>query len=172
MNFDVQAMVPGMTFRKGGFLHEVTFANDKIVKAKVYVSSPSEVPEGRSYKQGPRGKIYYLTTLKQQTPQGKKKKKHSGGGGGEEEDGGGDEHSAPAAPDLEGAEMQVKVTGNGIGVVAGIVNGKLTVKKLGNKETEQFVRKVVACGDGGKDPKKFITCLKTLAKQQDLKIES
>ena len=172
MNFDVQAMVPGMTFRKGGFLHEVTFANDKIVKAKVYVKSPADVPEGRSYKQGSRGSIYYLTTLKQQTPQGKKKRKGGGGGGEADEGGDENEHSAPTAPDLQGAEMQVKVTGNGVGVVAGIINGKLTVKKLGNKETETFIREVVACGDGGKDPKKFIGCLKTIAKQQDLKISS
>lgn len=160
----------GQEFRKAGKRYLVTSISAQgVVKAKVYVSSLDQVPEGRSYKQGERGGYYYLTTLKQQTEQGKKKKKKGGSGGGEDGGSGADEHSAPPPPDIENATLQVKVSGNGVGLTAAIVNGKLKVQKLGNTETEKFVEKVVQCS-GGEDPKKFIQCLKAIAARLDLKV--
>jgi len=169
-NYDVQAYVKGMTFTKDGKKYEVTFADDKIVKARVYVGSLTDVPEGRSYKQGPRGGFSYLTSMKQQMPH--KKRRKGIGGGMEEQEEDSSEHSAPPAPDIPNAQIQVKVSGNGVGVVAGIVNGKLLVKKLGNEATETFIKKVVVCGDGEKTPKKFISCLKSIAEKEGLKVSS
>ena len=163
-----KAYVPGDTFRKGGLLHEIISANERFAKSKVYVKDVKDVPEGRSYKQGTRGSIYYLTTLKQQTSH--KKRRKGGYGAGDEDTGEEDEHSAPGAPDIEGATGQVKVSGNGVGIVAGMVGGKLKVQKLGNKETTVFVKKVMECAGG--EEKKFIPCLKTEAKKEDLKISS
>jgi hypothetical protein len=159
----------GMVFRKDGNLIEIISANDKIAKARVYVSSADKVPEGRSAQHGARGKLYYLTTLKQQTETDKKKKKKKGGAA-ESEDLE-SEHSAPAPPDLEGAQGQVKVTGNGVGVVAGILNGKLVAKQVKNAETADFLKKVMECS-GGADPQKFIGCLKTVAKKEGLEVSS
>jgi hypothetical protein len=170
MNYDVCALAKGMTFRKDGKKYEVTFANEKIVKARVYVSALSDVPEGRQYKQGSRGGFSYLTTMKQNAPSTKKRKKGGSGGGEADEEGGDEGHSAPSAPDLKGAEGQVKVIGNGVGIVAGIVNGKLEVRKLSNPETDAFVKKVVACGDH--DTKKFLSCMTEIAKKEGLKVSS
>ena len=172
MNFKVLPYVTGMTFEENGKTYVVTFADEKLVKAKVYVKDPEDVPEGRSARMGSRGKLYYLTTLKQQTPQGKKKKKGKGQGSGGGEAGEGDEgeHSAPPPPDLKGSEMQVKVSGDGVGVVAGIINGKLIVKKLGNEETGKFIKKVMECSGG--DLKKFIGCLKSTGKSEGLEVSA
>lgn len=150
----------------GGVRHEIISANEKVAKSKVYVSNPSEVPEGRSYKQGSRGSVYYLTTLKQQV---KHKKKKKGGSGGGEDPADSDEHSAPSAPDIEGATSQVKVSGNGVGVVAGLVNGKLKFEGIKNKETVAFLKVVMSCADG--DESKFIGCLRKTGKDMDLKVE-
>lgn len=159
----------GMVFRREGRIYEITSATDKIAKARVYVSSADQVPEGRSAQHGARGKLYYLTTLKQQTESDKKKKKKRGGAA-ESEDLE-SEHSAPAPPDLEGVQSQVKVTGNGVGVVAGIQNGKLVAKQVKNAETAAFLKKVMECS-GGADPAKFIGCLKTVAKKDGLEVNS
>ena len=160
----------GDVFQKAGQKYEIISVNQNFAKAKVYVSDPSKVPEGRTVRHGNRGSLYYLTTLKQQTTSRKKKKGSPGGGGGDAE-GDADEHSAPGAPDIEGATGQVKVSGNGVGIVAGMVDGKLKVQKLGNKETTEFVKKVMDCA-GGDIEGKFIGCLKSQAKKEDLKISS
>jgi hypothetical protein len=169
-----KAYYPGKIWYENGRKYEITFANDTIAKAKVYVKNVEDVPEGRSFKQGTRGSIYYLTTLKQQTRQGsgKKKKRKGGSAGGGDEGGGGEEgeHSAPEAPDIEGAKSTVKVTGNGVGVSAGIVNGKLVAQQLKNPETAEFLKKVMECSGGPKDPAKFIQCMKKIAEDEGLEV--
>ena len=165
--------IQGDEFYKADVKYEIISANENFAKARVYLKPGQAAPEGRTIRQGNRGRSYYLTTLKQQTTHTKKKKNRSWGSGGGGSGGGGDdeeqEHSAPDAPQIEGAKTTVKVTGDGIGVIAGIVSGKLVVKSLKSKETTGFIRKVVACA-GGDDAGKFISCMKEIARKEDLEI--
>lgn len=163
----------GDEFRKGGLEYEIISANENVAKARVYLKPGQAAPEGRTIRQGNRGKRYYLTTLKQQTaPPTKKKKKKTGGGGG----GGGepeeDEHSAPDAPKIEGAQKQVRVTGDGVGIVAGIVSGKLEVKSLKNKETAGFIKKVIAAGGDQDHPGEFLAAMRKIGKDMDLDVSA
>jgi hypothetical protein len=161
---------PGDEFYKGGTKYEIISASDEFAKARVYLKPGQAAPEGRTIRQGNRGKRYYLTTLKQQESGHKKKKKGGGdgraGGGGEGEE---EEHSAPDQPEIEGAQRTVRVSGDGVGIIAGIVDGKLSVKSLKNSETSGFIRKVVACA-GTDNPAKFLTCMKKVAESQDLEV--
>ena len=160
---------PGDEFYKSGLKYEIISANENFAKARVYLQPGQAAPEGRTVRQGNRGRSYYLTTLKQQAT--KKKKKHwgsSGGSGGEEEE---NEHSAPA-PEIEGAQKMVRVTGNGVGIVAGIVDGKLIVKSLKNKETGEFIKKVIAAGGSEEKPGQFLAAMKEVAKSMDLNISA
>lgn len=163
---------PGDTFRKAGFTYEIISANEKIAKARVYVKDVHDIPQGRSYKQGPNGGYYYLTSLKQQSAP---KKKGKGGGRGQsgnpqEEE----EHSAPSDGEggIAGAQKIVKVTGKGVGIIAGIVNGKLVAKQVKNAETNAFVQKIIKEGGNAEHPGEFLALMKTLAKEQGLEVEA
>jgi hypothetical protein len=160
---------PGEVHYKDGKTYEITSANENFAKARVYLKPGQAAPEGRTIRQGSRGRSYYLTTLKQQATHKKRRKTWGNGGssgGGEEEE---QKHSAPDAPAIEGAQKQVSVTGDDIGVVAGIVNGKLVAKSIKNAETAGFIRKVVACA-GGQDPGKFLSCLRKIGNDMDLEV--
>ena len=172
LNYDSEYLYKaGDVFYKAGLKYEIISANNEFAKSRVYIKPGQEAPEGRTIRQGDRGRSYYLTTLKQQTTT-KKKKKHwgsSGGGGGEEEE---NEHSAPEAPEIEGAQKMVRVTGNGIGIVAGIVDGKLVVKSLKNKETAEFIKKVIAAGGSEEKPGQFLAAMKEIGKKEDLNVSA
>jgi hypothetical protein len=165
---EVEYRKAGDVFYDAGSKYEIISANENFAKARVYLKPGQAAPEGRTVRQGSRGRSYYLTTLKQQAVHHKKKKGGGGGsgGGGEEEE---QEHSAPDAPVIEGAQKMVRVTGDGIGVVAGIVNGKLAVKSLKSKETTGFIRKVVACA-GGDKPAEFLSCMRSVGEDMDLDV--
>lgn len=111
---------------------------------KVYVSSEADVPEGRTARRGSGGGLYYFTATK---------------------------IPSQNTPEIEGAQKMVRVTGNGIGIVAGIVDGKLVAKQIKNKETAGFIRKVVACA-GGENPGQFLACLKKIGKDMDLEVSA
>ena len=163
--------VEGDEFKKGGFEYEIISANESVAKARVYLKPGQAAPEGRTVRQGNRGKRYYLTTLKQQESTHKKKKKTGDGrgGGGEPEE---DEHSAPDAPEIEGAQKMVRVTGDGVGIVAGIVDGKLQVKSLKNKETAGFIKKVIAAGGDQDHPGEFLAAMKEIGNKLDLDVSA
>jgi hypothetical protein len=107
---------------------------------KVYLSAGQIAPEGRETREGSGGGRYYIT------------QKHT-----------------PKSPSIEGAQRAVRVSGDGVGIIAGTVDGKLSVKSLKNKETAGFIRKVVACA-GTDNPGKFLTCMKKVAESQDLEV--
>jgi len=163
---------PGDEFYKAGLKYEVISANENFAKARVYLKPGQAAPEGRTVRQGNRGKRYYLTTLKQQESTSHKKKKggdgRSGGGGEQEEE----EHSAPDQPEIEGAEKMVRVSGNGVGIVAGIVNGNLKVKSLKNKETGEFIKKIIAAGGSEEKPGQFLAAMKEIGKKMDLDVSA
>jgi hypothetical protein len=122
-----------------------------MVKAKVYITHPSEAPKGRSVRRGNKGGYYYITNQRDRggsaaTGAGEHatKKKSSGqkgwGTGGGEAPSEGVSAEPPMAPDIEGAEMQVKISGNGIGIVVGIISGRLVASKLNTPQTAQFIK--------------------------------
>ena len=92
-------------------------------------------------------------------------KKHylgSGGGSqGQEEE---QEHSAPDVPDIPHAEKMVKVSGKGVGIVAGIVDGKLVAKHTKNEATAAFVKKVIAAGGDEEHPGQFLAAMEKIGK--------
>jgi hypothetical protein len=154
--------------------------NSGIVKAKVYIAHPSEAPKGRSVRRGAKGGYYYITNEQhrgESTAPGVKrhpgKKKGSGnrgwetGGGGKTGDGAG---KVPPPPDIANAEESVKVEGKGVGLVAGIVGGKLIAKKLDNKETDAFIEKVQQITGEMPAPEKILAAIVQVAEDMDLEV--
>ena len=66
----------------------------------------------------------------------------------------------------------VKVSGNGVGVVAGIVDGKLIAKHTKNSATAAFIKKVIACGGNEEHPGEFLACMKKIGKDMDLNVNA
>jgi len=110
---------------------------------KVYLSAGQVAPEGRETREGSGGGRYYIT------------KKH-----------------IPKAPAIEGAQKMVRVTGDGVGIVAGIVDGKLEVKSLKNKETAGFIKKVIAAGGDQDHPGEFLAAMRKIGKDMDLDVSA
>ena len=152
------------------------FEEDGITKAKVYINYPSEAPPGRHVGRGARGGYYYITNVREkgatsgrdegkQANLGRRKKRKSWGGGG-----GGESQprvAIPQPPDI--AKDQIKVTGNGVGLVATLLNGRIKAKKLDNEATSVFIKKVVQCG---KTPEEQYNCIGKLAKDMGLEVTS
>jgi len=151
-----------------------------IVKAKVYITHPSEAPKGRSVRRGNKGGYYYITNEQhkgqnKELPSGKKpeQKKKSGKGWGDTGGSDGQEEAPmmpPSPPSIEGAEAQVKIEGMGIGVVAAIVGGRLVVKKLNNGPTNQFIKIVEKKSGEQPNAEKIIECMLITAKEMGLEI--
>ena len=109
---------------------------------KVYLSEGQSAPEGREERQGSGGGRYYVT--KKYTP----------------------------APDIKGAQKMVKVSGKGVGVVAGIVDGKLIAKHTKNEATAAFIKKVIAAGGDEEHPGQFLAAMKKIGKDMDLNVSA
>jgi len=127
------------------------YKSGEMVKAKVYITHPSEAPKGRAVRRGNKGGYYYITNQRERggaaaTQSGEHAKKKKGSGHKGWQTGGGEAPSEgttpepPMAPDIEGAEMQVKISGNGVGIVVGIVAGRLVASKLNTPQTAQFIK--------------------------------
>jgi hypothetical protein len=154
-----------------------------IRKAKVYIAHPSEAPKGRTVRRGAKGGYYYITNERSRggpagggtprRPAGGGKGKHKGwetGGGGQQESNGGS-YAGGAPPDIAGAEMVVKVSGDGVGLSAGIVNGKLIAKKKPNKETDEFIEEVQSISGDTPEPEKIIATIVKVAEDRGLEVE-
>ncbi len=109
---------------------------------KVYLSEGQSAPEGREERQGSGGGRYYVT--KKYTP----------------------------APDIKGAQKMVKVSGKGVGVVAGIVDGKLIAMHTKNEATAAFIKKVIAAGGDEEHPGQFLAAMKKIGKDMDLNVSA
>jgi hypothetical protein len=152
-----------------------------IKKAKVYIAHPSEAPRGRSVRRGTKGGYYYITTeqhrgqQKEGVGQRHASKKKKGGGKGWET-GGGDKRGngageVPPPPDIAQAEESVKISGKGVGLSAGIIGGKLIAKKLDNKETEAFIRRVQQFTGEMPSAEKILAAIIKVAEDEGLEIE-
>jgi len=154
--------------------------NGTIIKAKVYITHPSEAPKGRPVRRGNKGGYYYITNEQHKGgadkgssgKQAQKKKKS--GGKGWESGGGGDQDSAPmmppSPPDIEGAEEQIKIEGLGIGIVLAIVNGRLVTKKLNNGPTNQFIKIVEKKTGEAPNVEKIVATMVATAKEMGLEV--
>ena len=109
---------------------------------KVYLSAGQSAPESRTEQQGRNGGRSYFT------------------------------HKYTPAPDIPHAQKMIKVTGNGVGIVAGIVDGKLVAKHVKNSATAAFIKKVVAAGGSEEKPGQFLSAMKSVAKEMDLDISA
>lgn len=153
---------------------------DTIVKAKVYITHPSEAPKGRSVKRGNKGGYYYITTEQHRGRAGNggakehPKSKKKNGGRGWETGGGGEPEAAPALPpeppEIEGVEEQINIYGNGVGLAAGIISGRLVVKKLNNGPTNTFIKIVEKKSGENPDAEKIITIMVQTAQEMGLEI--
>ena len=147
----------------------------ELEKAKVYINYPSEAPPGRHVGRGARGGYYYITNVRErgkgsggdegkQASAGRKKKRKGWGGG---KGGGGKEKEVkiPEPPDI--AREQIKVMGNGVGLVAALINGNIRLKKLDNEATNSFIKKVASCGE---TPEQQYRCIRKIAEQRGLEV--
>jgi hypothetical protein len=66
----------------------------------------------------------------------------------------------------------IKVTGNGVGIVAGIIDGKLVAKHIKNEATAVFIKKVIAAGGDEAHPGQFLACMKKVARDMDLDVNA
>ena len=167
--------------RKAGykFDHIEQRLEGTIIKAKVYITHPSEAPKGRAVRRGNKGGYYYITN-EQHKGQGTDKKqkqaqsKKKSGGKGWESGGGSEPDSAPmqppAPPDIEGAEEQIKIEGLGIGIVLAIVNGHLVTKKLNNGPTNQFIKIVEKKTGENPNVEKIVAVMVATAKEMGLEV--
>ena len=168
--------------RKAGykFDHIEQRLDGAIIKAKVYITHPSEAPKGRAVRRGNKGGYYYITNEQHKGQKGNtqpkqaQSKKKSGGKGWET--GGGEQDSAPTMPptppDIEGAEEQIKIEGLGIGIVLAVVNGHLVTKKLNNGPTNQFIKIVEKKSGETPNVEKIVQIMIATAKEMGLEIYS
>ena len=167
---------------KKGYVGTIRYVDTAgIVKAKVYIAHPSEAPKGRSVRRGAKGGYYYITTEqhrgaeKQNAGRQVKNKKKGGGHRGWETGGGSKQGNGsaeiPPPPDIAGAEESVKISGKGVGLTAGIIGGKLVAKKLENKETEEFIRKVQQLSGEMPSAEKILDAIIKVAEDMGLEIE-
>lgn len=169
--------------RKAGYQydHVELYGVGEIIKAKVYITHPSEAPKGRAVRRGNKGGYYYITNERQRgggnkggdgrQPQKKKKSGGKGwetGGGGESQDAG--PMMPPSPPDIEGAQEQIKIEGNGIGLVVAIMNGRLVVKKLDNGPTNQFIKIVEKKSGENANVEKIVQYMVQTAQEMGLEV--
>ena len=109
---------------------------------KVYLSAGQSAPEGRTEQEGRGGGRFYVT------------------------------HKYTPAPDIPHAQKMIKVTGNGVGIVAGIIDGKLVAKHIKNGATAAFIKKVISCGGNEEHPGEFLACMKKVARDMDLDVSA
>jgi hypothetical protein len=152
-----------------------------MVKAKVYITHPSEAPKGRAVRRGNKGGYYYITNQRERggaeaQQSGKQAKKKEKGGHKGWQTGGGEAPSEgmpaepPLPPDIEGAEMQVKISGNGIGIVVGIISGRLVASKLNTPQTAQFVKIVEKKAGEKASPEDIIELMVMTAEEMGLEV--
>jgi hypothetical protein len=168
--------------RKAGykFDHIEQRLDGTIIKAKVYITHPSEAPKGRPVRRGNKGGYYYITNEQHKGggdkagsgKQAQKKKKSGGKGWGSSGEGG--QESAPmmppSPPDIEGAEEQIKIEGLGIGIVVAVVNGHLVTKKLNNGPTNQFLKIVEKKSGENPNVEKIVAVMIHTAQEMGLQV--
>jgi hypothetical protein len=151
-----------------------------ITKAKVYIAHPSEAPRGRSVRRGAKGGYYYITSEQHKGSnsgtggkQRQSKKKSSKGKGWETNTGekrGEGNAEIPQPPDIDGAAETIHISGNGVGLALGIIEGRLVAKKLPNAETNLFIKKMEKLAGERASPEKIIDAALSVAEEEGLEV--
>lgn len=158
----------------------ITYADDRIVKAKVYINSPSEAPKGRTVKRGGRGGYYYITSERQKPhektkPVGRaismKPKKHKGWGKPkkkkEKKVG---EWEEPEPPDVTEADRYLIIEGDDVGIYIMEFDGRLESEALDNPPTREMIELLKPCFTSN-DEDKF-KCAARVAKENGLTVKT
>jgi hypothetical protein len=165
------------------FVHIIPYHMDgTIIKAKVYITHPSEAPKGRAVRRGNKGGYYYITNERDRggkaaTSEGRRagKKKPSGGKGWDSGGGGGAQEPVaampPEPPMIDGAEEQVNISGLGVSLAVGVIGGRLVVKKLDNGPTNQFIKIVEKKTGERPSAEKIIDVMLATADEMGLEVE-
>jgi hypothetical protein len=168
--------------RKAGYKYQNIELYDAgtVVKAKVYITHPSEAPKGRAVRRGNKGGYYYITNERKgagadKAPSSRQaqKKKSGGKGWGGEAQGESEESEPmmpPSPPDIPQAEEQIKIEGLGVGIVVAIVGGRLVVKKLNNGPTNQFIKIVEKKSGELPNAEKIVKIMVQTAQEMGLEI--
>jgi hypothetical protein len=132
---------------------------EKVVKAKVYINSPSEAPKGRTVKRGARGGYYYITSEKQpahpKNPAGRQAKprmkhKHREGWGVKvKDDTEPKDFEEPEPPDVGGATRYLIVEGDDVSFYLMDFNGKVSAEALANEASRAFIDQIRGCFRSG-----------------------
>jgi hypothetical protein len=157
---------------------EITFANERIWKAKVYINSPTEAPRGRTVKRGARGGYYYITSERQQahdkvTGQSgrhpKARRSHKEGGWRvKEHDKRESDWEEPEPPDTTGADRVLIVEGEDIRFYLMDFNGNVEAWAYNNPQTKAFITLVRYCFKKRGDD--IFECVARLAHSDGLKV--
>ena len=171
------------SLRKAGlpFDHIIPYDIGSIIKAKVYITHPSEAPKGRAVRRGNKGGYYYITNERKRDgaaaaggKQQASKKKKSGGkgwktGGGEQPETAAE--MPPEPPVIENADEQVNISGLGVSLAVGVIGGRLVVKKLDNGPTNTFIKIVEKKSGERPSVEKIIDVMLSTAEEMGLEVE-
>ena len=158
---------------------EIITATESVIKAKVYINSPTEAPKGRTVKRGGRGGYYYITSERKQAhpksnvTSGPKrtthKKKQHGWNVKEKQGKEGKEWTEPEPPDVTGLDRYLIVSGEGISFYLMEKSGRISAQALNTDETYSFIDMVKNCFASNDED--IFECVRRLAKEDGLKVE-
>lgn len=158
---------------------EIISSTEKVIKAKVYINSPTEAPKGRTVKRGARGGYYYITSEKQPAqkktpsmgghPPSMKPKHKKGWGvkvGGQKEPG---DFEEPEPPDVSGVDRYLIVSGDEISFYLMEKSGHISAQALDNPQTKGFIDYIRNCFKSNDED--MFECIRRMAKEQGLVVE-
>ena len=158
---------------------EIVSSTEKVIKAKVYINSPTEAPKGRTVKRGARGGYYYITSEKQPAhkktpsmggrPPSMKPKHKKGWGvkvGGQKEPG---DFEEPEPPDVSGVDRFLIVSGDEISFYLMEKSGRISAQALDNPQTKGFIDFIRNCFKSNDED--MFECIRRMAKEQGLVVE-
>ena len=159
---------------------EITTVTESVIKSKVYISSPTEAPKGRTVRRGSRGQYYYMTSERKDAkskpsgPRGtgdavhNEKKQRRSGSSWSTGSSQNTENQDKTKPNLEGADRWLEVSGDNISFYLMEKDGKFTATRENNSESRGFVDNVSGCFKQGED---MMDCIKKKSKQMGLVVK-
>jgi len=157
---------------------EVVTSTKNIVKAKVYINSPTEAPKGRTVKRGGRGGYYYITSERKSAhPKSNAASKPVRGQPGKKRGWSVKEGKKPEAgdweepepPDTAGADRYMIVEGDGVSVYFMEFGNEVKAEALGNPETKAFLDEVSHCFQSNDE--NIFDCVRRTAKNLGLVVK-
>jgi hypothetical protein len=157
---------------------EIVTVTENVIKAKVYINSPTEAPKGRTVKRGSKGGYYYITSERQpahpKAATGRQHKprtkiKHREGWGvkvkGDKEPG---DFEEPEPPDVGGATRYLIVEGDDVSFYLMDFNGRVKAEALDNPQTKAFIDLIRNCFKSNDED--MFDCIRRMAKENGLTV--